>query len=161
MPQQRLTGIFLALALASLPACATNEIDRSLAGSDEAQDQTAAQTQNAAVTPTFNPYTSNLDTNGAEATAAGDTQSFILYGFHSVPCQAWTQARTNNSEDASRYEAWVTGFISGAGWRNAALAQTDYAAINYYLDGYCKRYPMNDLFMATRAMISKLKIRSR
>ena len=73
----------------------------------------------------------------------------------------WPMARTDTSEDAFQYQAWATGFISGAGWRNAAIEQTDYAAINYYLDDYCKRYPTNDLFMATKALISRLKIRNR
>ena len=110
----------------------------------------------------FNPYTpSSRATATPDANAANYPRTFILYGFHSVSCLSWTQARANSSADAFTYEAWVTGFISGAGWKNAGIEQTDYAAINYYLDDYCKRRPMNDLFTATRALISKLKIRNR
>lgn len=243
MPQQKLTGFFLAVALIALSACTTNDIDRSVASYDEVKDQVRpgdsrqqvlalleptqadldAQWKktpdsyidgNAAVevnyfrssyrsespvtddqyTPyifrdgilvgigwamlrgpmatagtesapadgklAFNPYTSSEATTGAEANPAAYPQTFTLYGFHSVSCLSWTQARTNNSGDVFRYQAWVTGFLSGAAWRNAAIEQTDYATINYYLDDYCKRYPMNDLFMATRALISKLKLRN-
>ncbi len=241
MPQQRLTGIFLALALATLPACTTNEIDRSVSDYDEVKEQVrlgdsrqqvlalldptqanleaqwkkipdryveggatfevyyfrssyqssgllsddqytpyifrdgilvgigwamlrgpmaTGQAESASAKLAFNPYSSSQATTEDGVTAASNQQTFMLYGFHSVSCLSWTQARTSNSEDAFRYEAWVTGFISGAGWRNATIEHTDYAAINYYLDDYCKRYPMNDLFMATRAMISKLKLRN-
>jgi len=109
----------------------------------------------------FNPYTTSPAATDTGVGTAVDPQTFTLYGFHSVSCLSWTQARKDNSEDVFQYQAWVTGFISGAGWRNAAMEPTDYAAINFHLDDYCKRYPMNDLFMATRSLISKLKIRSR
>jgi hypothetical protein len=110
---------------------------------------------------TFNPYSSSPPTTTPYSPSANYPETFILYGFHSVSCQSWTQARASNSDEVFQFQAWVTGFISGAGWKNAAIAQTDYAAINYYLDDYCKRQPMNDLFAATKALISKLKIRSR
>lgn len=110
----------------------------------------------------FNPYTtSGQATATPDANAANYPRNFILYGFHSVSCLSWAQARANNNADALTYQAWVTGFISGAGWKGAGIKQTDYAAINYYLDGYCKRRPMDDLFTATRALIAKLKIRNR
>jgi hypothetical protein len=244
MPQRRLTRFFLAVALAALSACTTNEINRSVANYDEVKDQVkpgdskqrvlalleptqanldaqwkkvpdtyidgdstvevyyfrssyrseglvtddqytpyifrdgilvgigwamlrgpmaTAERDSAAATGKlmFNPYTTSQVTTETGLNTAADPQTFMLYGFHSVPCLSWTQARTDTSEDAFQYQAWATGFISGAGWRNAAIEQTDYAAINYYLDDYCKRYPTNDLFMATRALISRLKIRNR
>lgn len=109
----------------------------------------------------FNPYTTSQAATGAEVNSSVSPPTFMLYGFHSTSCLSWTQARTRNSDDAFQYEAWVTGFLSGAGWRNAAIEQTDYAAINYHLDDYCKRYPSNNLFMATRALVAKLKVRNR
>lgn len=123
----------------------------------------AAETPSAAAAGklNFNPYSNSPPDATPYSPSQSNPETFILYGYHSVSCQSWTQARAENSEQVGQLEAWVTGFLSGAGWRNAAMAQTDYAAIHYHLDDYCKRYPANDLFKATRALVSKLKTRNR
>ena len=111
--------------------------------------------------PVYNPGVNSPSVIAGYSATPAYEGTFILYGFHSVSCHSWTQARKTSNEEAYQYEAWVTGFLSGAGWKGAPIAQTDYAAINYYVDDYCRRQPMKDLFAATKALINKLKIRTR
>ncbi len=127
------------------------------APSAQSQDESTAAAGNLI----YNPRVGNPTTTAGYTSTPDYQDTFILYGLHSVSCQSWMQARRTSSDEAFQYEAWVTGFLSGAGWKNAPIAQTDYTAINYYVDDYCRRHPMKDLFAATKALINKLKVKRR
>ena len=82
----------------------------------------------------------------------------MSYGQQDVSCDSWTQDRELDGIRSHQYQAWVTGFISGAEWTSPlATADTDAGAIVGWTDQYCAENPLHDLHFAATVLVSELK----
>ena len=82
-------------------------------------------------------------------------EDYKSYGLHSVSCGSWTQERKEKINTPS--EAWILGFISGAGWAGRNMAYTDIDAVFGWIDHYCKENPLDNLIDAAEGIIATLE----
>jgi hypothetical protein len=90
---------------------------------------------------------------------AGQAGTYILYG--ALPsCGTWTAEGHPNA-----LEAWVWGFVSGAGFAysqsNTELAHTDSEGIVGWMTKYCSDHPLDSLPTAAVALVSELHSRAK
>jgi hypothetical protein len=92
----------------------------------------------------------------AVALLAGSAQAadYNLIGAGVALCDTWTASR--HDHQATAYEQWVLGFLSGVGsaGRSNPLRGQDANAVWSWVDGYCQQYPfqaISDAALAFRA----------
>lgn len=81
---------------------------------------------------------------------------FIVYGYGTASCGAWTAGRQNETIFQLR-SAWIEGFVSGAGWYGAKMKEVDQDAINAWMDQYCGSHPLESISMASQALVRTLE----
>jgi hypothetical protein len=91
---------------------------------------------------------------------------YVVYGFGTQSCGAWSSAGTAAAKLNSTVrdliprfenEAWVAGFVSGAGYESRMLRKTDSAGIVAWMDTYCAAHPLDAISVAAAKLTEGLK----
>ena len=81
---------------------------------------------------------------------------YMVMGFGTKSCGAWTADRQGNGDIQFVDEAWVLGYLTalnvvGPGSDNIAR-NTDTDGIVAWVDNYCAAHPLDEIVTATRAL---------
>ena len=79
-----------------------------------------------------------------------------------LSCATWTQKRDSSTTETERVErageeAWVAGFLSGAGEYTQGMNSLEHSDINRvldYIDNYCKAHPDEQMVRAAMAFVA-------
>jgi hypothetical protein len=90
---------------------------------------------------------------------------YTVYGHGTQSCGAWSAAGTAVRDRdplgaSKRYEqeAWILGFISGAGYANASvLRKTDSSGTVAWMDTYCAAHPLDSIGTAAEKLFNELR----
>ena len=81
---------------------------------------------------------------------------YIVYGPGTKSCGKWLADNTDSNAHFIN-TAWVLGFISGIGYLGWEMKETDSAAINAWIDNYCRSNPLTNIADASAALARELK----
>jgi hypothetical protein len=90
------------------------------------------------------------------ASVAGPAFSDVyILGAGTVSCGQWLEYRAERSAEGE--EQWVYGFLSGSKYYTdeAKTRRIDAAAINAFVDGYCRNNPLHPVFLAAAALVQE------
>ena len=84
-----------------------------------------------------------------------------IYGEGNRSCGEWVLTIGSDRQD-QRLErivmsSWARGYVTAAAAYTQNLRETDAAAIEVFIDGYCRQYPLAPLFHATIALALELR----
>jgi hypothetical protein len=87
-------------------------------------------------------------------------KSDLLVSIGGVSCGTWTDwRRPPKGYEASAAEAWMLGFLFGAGWEGPddvkPLEGLDAQAVWAWVDNYCRVHPLVQLWLAGNALIQE------
>jgi len=72
-------------------------------------------------------------------------------------CSKWNMEEAKDSWIYRTNEAWVLGFVSGAGFSEDSGYETDYAAILDWVERYCEANPPQKISDAAESLITELR----
>lgn len=84
-------------------------------------------------------------------------QAYTIYGFPGVSCGSWTSARGLENMKEAQYASWVLGFVSGAGYAEVKMKETDSQAMLAWVDNYCGANPLDTIVEAIKELIATLE----
>lgn len=63
-----------------------------------------------------------------------------------LSCGKWLEVRKQSNQRSWNAESWMTGYASGlaVGTSRNFLRQTDTASILYWIDKYCREFPLSN-----------------
>jgi hypothetical protein len=80
-----------------------------------------------------------------------------LSAVHSHPPGTYTSIERPQEgeffDEASRYQQWLGGFISGSNWKQRNNVRTDGAAIDVWMRRWCEQNPTKKVFEAAAAFV--------
>lgn len=89
------------------------------------------------------------------AAALARQQPSWIYGYGTASCGKWTANK--NTALGYHEEAWVLGYVSGAGAAYPSdLAATDSAAIVAWVDQHCIQHPLDTISTASSRLVLEL-----
>jgi hypothetical protein len=92
--------------------------------------------------------------SSAEAAQPGN---YDLIGSGTNSCGTWTAYR--RERQASLFEQWILGFLSGVGYQGTGvgvdpLNGVDAGAVWAWMDNYCQAHPLDDVAEAGAAFVT-------
>ena len=83
---------------------------------------------------------------------------YKVYGYGTQSCGAWTKdADATKSIGAFAKEAWLLGFISGAGWAGHSMRETDLEGLVAAMNKHCEQFPTDSIAKAAAAVATLLE----
>ena len=96
---------------------------------------------------------------GGAYTTVGAQKGYGGYGRYGVgtqTCGTWVKD-ISKSPDLYIFNAWIAGFVSGAGWMGDILKKTDAPAMELFVTNYCNEHPLNNVADASEALVRALR----
>lgn len=83
------------------------------------------------------------------------------YGTGTSSCGLWIQSHHDDESAVSITQhnvnrAWISGFVSGAGYAALKLRKTDSAGMVTFMDQYCTAHPLDPMYEGARALVLEL-----
>ena len=97
-------------------------------------------------------------TSSAFATHQGPAPDhYTVFGVGNRSCGAWLEERRKDSILSYSYMHWLTGFLSGVGWKGDDVRTVDAAAMNAWIDNYCRTHPLENIAKAAQELAIELR----
>ena len=86
---------------------------------------------------------------------------YTVNGHGTKSCGVWIEARKHEDDtiDAVIFSVWVSGFVSGVGYANINLKDSDPDGRANWIDNYCKAHPLDDVSNAAQALVNELEVK--
>ena len=98
---------------------------------------------------------------GCMSGAALARQGYTIYGHGNSSCGEWLAERKKDGWGTIVKEAWVIGFVSGAGYTGPPMKQSDTAGLLAFMDQHCTSHPLEKMEAGARALVNRLGVTSR
>ncbi len=86
----------------------------------------------------------------------------MIYGAGTKSCGSWTRERSTEVMSPLRVnmEAWILGFLTGAGWmEQLELGEGDAEGKFAWIDNYCKAKPLDSIDSAAAGLVAVLALK--
>ena len=83
--------------------------------------------------------------------------AYEVFGHGTQLCSKWNIEEAKDSWLCRTNEAWVLGYVSGAGFGEDTQYETDYAAVLDWVEKYCLANPQQKISDATESLINELR----
>lgn len=93
-----------------------------------------------------------------QSSIAGQRDKYMSYGVFETSCGTFTSSR---GTQRAELEAWVLGFVSGAGYAGPSMAFTDNQGVRVWINTYCSERPIERLLVAATTLTVELQNRAR
>jgi len=89
---------------------------------------------------------------------------YRVYGQGALPCRDWVEAQRaadpTKFDAAYVYQAWVLGFVSGAGYAGLPMRAADSRGMITFVDKYCVGRPTDNLSQAVAALVRGMRVKA-